>query len=289
MAQDTASTATGNLNGRALAGWLWAAMLGGCHVAPPPPPGPVPLGQVLAAVEAENKAFEDLYATGPASAQVLGALNGKLQSVGYFRRVPTQPTTELLQSALRRLAAQKGLAVKAIDVQLPAERPVPPSQKLAPGERWQPQLDDLRGVLQLRLDLVGAPKDIAAYVDSLPEQVDRLVVVTEREAFSNGAILKLEAYFERQMPAPEVQLNWPTLAERLRAAGYAEGDPALQAAPEYAKLKAQVELGQKRLPDVRRLVQISADFPRWLLRWQFFEERGRAETAVHGSQVMGLK
>ncbi|MBI5608886.1 MAG: hypothetical protein HY902_08385 [Deltaproteobacteria bacterium] len=284
-----AATATGNTTGTAIAGWLCAAILAGCQVTPPPPPGPVPLAQVLAAVERENKAFEDLHATGPASAQALGALNGKLQSIGYFRRVPAQPTTELLQSALRRLAAQKGLAIKSIDVQMPAERPVPPSQKLAPGQRWEPQLDDLRGVLQLRVDLVGAPKDIAAYIDSLPEQVDRLVVVTEREAFSNGAILKLEAYFERQLPAPEVQLAWPTLAERLRAAGYADGDPAVLAAPEYAKLKAQVELGQKRLPDVRRLVQISADFPRWLLRWQFFEERGRAETAVHGSQVMDLK
>ncbi len=289
MAKDKARPATGTRYDRVLLGSVCAAILGSCQVAPPPPPGPVPLAQVLAAVQSENKAFEDLYATGPASAQALGALNGKLQSVGYFRRVPTQPATELLQSGLRRLAAQKGLVVKSIEVQAPAERPVPPSQKLAPGERWQPQLDDLRGVLQLRMDLVGAPKDIAAYIDSLPEQVDRLVVVTERETFSNGAILKLEAYFERQLPAPEVQVSWPTLADRLRAAGYAEGDPAVQSAPEYAKLKAQVELGQKRLPDVRRLVQISADFPRWLLRWQFFEERGRAETAVHGSQVMGLK
>ena len=120
-------------------------------------------------------------------------------------------------------------------------------------------------------------------------QVDRLVIITEREVFSNGAVLKAEAYFERQLPAPEVQLAWPSLAERLRAAGYRDGDPALQNAPEFKELKKQVELGQVRLPDVRRLVQISADFPRWQLRWQFFEDRGRAEMTMHGNQIMGLQ
>jgi hypothetical protein len=272
-----------------MAAVMAAAMLSSCQVAPPPPPAPAPLAQLLTGVQNENKAFEELHASGPVAAQALGALNGKLQSVGYFRRVPAQPATELLQSALRRLAAQKGLSFKAIEIKAPADRPVPPSAKLAPGQRWEPQVDDFRGVLQLRLDISGAPKDIAAFIDSLPEQVDRLVIITEREVFSNGAVLKAEAYFERQLPAPEVQLAWPSLAERLRAAGYRDGDPALQNAPEFKELKKQVELGQVRLPDVRRLVQISADFPRWQLRWQFFEDRGRAEMTMHGNQIMGLQ
>ena len=248
---------------------------------------------LLQGVLAEHQALEAVFLSSPAAAKALGALNGKLQQQGYFRRVPTQPAVDSAEASLRQLATAKSLQVQALVVQPPAVLATPAPVKLAGGQRWQPTLDDLRGVLQFRLDLQGSPRDAAAFVDALPADVDRLVVITAREALPGGVRLMGELYYEKPLPPPELTLTWPSLADRLATAGWKELEgPALQAKlqadPKLAEFAKQVDLGHQRLPDVRRTLQITADFPRWLLRWKFFEDRAKAASAVQGARLLGL-
>lgn len=276
-----------------LMAWLLALTLLGCQhdtsvTAKGSGTARVPVSTLLATVEAEQKAMEAIFMSGPIASRELGALNGKLQSRGYFRRVPSQPAIDALQSELRMLATAKALTVQALTIDTPPDLAAVQPFKLQLGERWQPKLEALRGVLQLRLDLQGSPRDLAAFIDALPTDCERLIVVTRREELPGGATLHAEAYYERPLPQPEVQLHWPSLDERLRAAGWSPDDRAVTGDPQYAALRTQVESGPQRLAEVRRILQISSDFPRWLLRWQFFEERGKAAMAVRGAALIGL-
>lgn len=249
--------------------------------------------ELLQGVMAEQQALEAVFLSSPEAARQLGALNGQLQQRGYFRRVPAQPALDSAEASLRRLAASKALTVQALELRAPPETTAPPPVKLSAGQRWNPRLDELRGVASLRIDLQGSLRDAAGFVDALPTEVDRLVVITGREPLAGGVSLRGELYYEKPLPAPELVLQWPTLQERLKSAGWSDTEgPALQAKlkadPQLAEYAKQVELGHQRLPDVRRTLQISADFPRWLLRWKFFEERAKAATAVQGARLLGL-
>ncbi|MBM4345209.1 MAG: hypothetical protein FJ100_17705 [Deltaproteobacteria bacterium] len=262
--------------------------------APPPPAPPLTVEALIAAARKDQAAFEAIYASREGAARELAALNGKLQSTGYFRRVPARPAVESLNSQLRQLATIRLLVVKEAHVDL-AEEPTPPSAAvIKPGERWQPRLDDLRLVIPLRLDVQGSARDVARYLDDLPTQVDRLLVVqrVERRPTPAGESpivrLHLEAYCERALPQPELDLHWPGVDERIVAAGLDPSSPAVRDHPQLPVLVAQVELGQKRLPDVRRVLSITADFPRWQLRWQFAADRGAAIRAQNGAKLMGI-
>lgn len=278
---------------------LIAAAASACQPAPPPNSAADAAGKVsspdelLQGVMAEHKALEAVFLSSPAAAKALGALNGKLQQQGYFRRVPTQPALDSAEASLRQLATANSLQVQALVIDPPADSAAPAPAKLQPGQRWEPTLDQLRGVLKFRLDLQGSLRDAAAFVDALPVEVDRLVVLTSREPLPGGVRLLGELYYEKPLPPPELTLVWPPLKDRLTTAGWkvVEG-PALQAKMqadaklgEFAK---QVDIGHQRMPDVRRTLQITADFPRWLLRWKFFEERAKAATAVQGARLLGL-
>ena len=274
--------------------WIFAVVaLVGCApkspVAPPVAAKPVgTVAQVLQQVMREQAAFESIHNEGQRSAKALGTLNGKLQSRGYFRRVPAQPAVESAEGQMRTLAVKKLVVLQQVVAAPVPDTPPPAPAVIGPGQRWQPTLDDLRGVVQLRIDLGGRPEDVAAFIDGLPSEVDRLIAVTKAEPIVGGTRLLAECYYERPLPQPEIKLQWPSLAERLAAVGLKDSDPAVLADPQFATLKTQVELGQNRVPDVRRVLTISADFARWLLRWQFFEERGRAEMAVTGRRVLGM-
>lgn len=249
--------------------------------------------ELLQGVMAEHKALEAVFLSSPAAAKALGALNGKLQQQGYFRRVPTQPALDSAEASLRQLATAKSLQVQALVLDPPATGATPLPIKLEPGKRWEPTLEDLRGVLKFRLDLQGSLRDAAAFVDALPVEVDRLVVLTSREPLPGGVRLLGELYYEKPLPPPELTLVWPPLKERLITAGWKEVEgPALQAKlqadAKLAEFAKQVEIGHQRMPDVRRTLQITADFPRWLLRWKFFEDRAKVATAVQGARLLGL-
>lgn len=247
---------------------------------------PVPLAQLLAAVERENQRMVDVHGTRSGAGQLLGEVNGKLNRHGYMRRVPGDPALDGLESQLRQLAATKGLAVLAMEARalpLPASRLAP---GVRPGERWEPTLDDLRGVVALTLDLQGARDDVAAYVDALPGNVERLVVVHAAGRTSGGIRLEAEAYYERPLPRPQLDIRWPSLDERLLAAGWRPDDPKLRADPAFEPLRAQVDLGRQRLPDVRKSLQITADFPRHVLRAKFFEERAALVASTRGAELL---
>lgn len=273
--------------------------LGACQSKPTAQAAPTQAAQAKTAAEllqgvlAEHKALEAMFISSPEAARQLGALNGQMQQRGYFRRVPAQPALDSAESSLRRLAAAKALTVQSLELRPPAETTAPAPAKLAAGQRWNPSLDELRGVVALRIDLQGSLRDAAGFVDALPSEVDRLIVITSREALPGGVSLRGELYFEKPLPPPELVLQWPTLQERLKTAGWSDTDgPALQAKlkadPQLAEFAKQVDLGHQRLPDVRRTLQITADFPRWLLRWKFFEDRAKAATAVQGVRLLGL-
>jgi hypothetical protein len=252
-----------------------------------PAPGPAvrtPLADVVRAVQQDTQALQTIVASGPSVSHELGALNGKLQSRGYFRRVPAQAAVDSLQSQLRRLATSKVLTVTELQVDAPAENPIV-APRLQAGERWQPRLDDLRGVLSLRLGVQGSPKDIEAFVAALPTACDRLVVLTSSQPRAGGVLLGGEAYYERQVPQPEVTLPWPSADERLRGGGWDPRAPELAAIPEVAVLRKAVEDATPQLAEARRILTITADFPRWLLRWQFFEERSKAVLSVQAAAL----
>ncbi len=257
-----------------------------------PPPAQVsaiariPLARLLDGVVAENKRMEDIHASSYGSGILLGQLNGKLQSHGYFRRVPTDSALDGLESQLRQFAVDKLLTVTRVEKHMVPGGPTPAPVPLKAGQRWQPTVAQLRGVAQVSLDLQGATKDVAAFIDALVQSIERLVVVTGASAIEGGVRLTLETYFERELPPPQVDIRWPTLEERLTAAGWDANDSKLQVDPLYTELKKEVLLGRQRLPDVRRTLQITADFPRWLLRYQFFEERAAAAAAVRGADLL---
>jgi hypothetical protein len=265
-----------------------------CQPAPPTPaalphasqPARVPLQTVLDTARAENKRMENIHDSAYGTGILLGQLNGKLQSHAYFRRIPNDRALEGVESQLRQLAVDKGLTVSRLEKHVDPAPPQTAAVTLKPGERWQPTLDQLRGVVQLSVDIQGGAKDIVGYIDALPQAVERLVVVNGASAVPGGVRLMAEAYFERELPAPQIDIRWPTLEDRLDAAGWDAKDAKLLADPVYAELKKEVDLGRVRLPDVRRTLQISADFPRWLLRARFFEEKANAALAVRGQAIL---
>ncbi|MSQ83487.1 MAG: hypothetical protein EXR77_11470 [Myxococcales bacterium] len=255
---------------------------------PPPPPPPLTLSQLVTAVAKEQTAFETIHASAQVAARELGVLNGKLQSIGYFRRIPAQPSVEALDAQLRQLAVHRLLIVKGMHVDV-GEAQTPTAQTvLQAGERFAPTVDELRAVLRIQLDLQGAARDIAKYIDILPDNVDRLLVVVGKQSLGGDTRVLLEAYYERPLPPPEVRLVWPSLPERLAAAGLNPQDPLLIKDLKYLELQKQVELGQNRVADVRRVLAIAADFPRWQLRWQLFADRAAAVRAMNGNKIMGL-
>lgn len=246
-----------------------------------------PVRDLLAQAQSELAQLEAIQMTQQDSAQALGALNGKLQSRGYFRRVPTSPATETLESNLRAIAVDKLLALDRVDLRMAPAPPPPEPVVVRPGQTWQPTLDDLRGIVHLSLDLRGRLEDAAAFIQALPSQCERLVVVTGTESLPGGVRLMAEAYYEHDLPPPRVEIVWPPLEERLRAGGWDPKDPALARNPDFGRLKAAVELGRERLPSVRHTLQITSDFPRWLLRAKFFEERATAAMATRGDLLLG--
>lgn len=247
-----------------------------------------PLAAVLADVRHEVAALDSVLETATATARALGALNGKLQSRGYFRRVPMGTAVDTLDSHLRALATDRMLTVAAFEARdLDPPRPPPPRPRLIPGVSWEPELADLRRTLTLHLALLGRPQDVAQFVNLLPTRVERLVVITGSEAIPGGVRLVGEAYFEHDLPPPEVDFAWPPLDVRLRAAGIDPKDPALPKDLDWTALQYADAEGRAKTPDARGIMQIAADFPRWLLRAKHFEDRAAAAVAVRGELLLG--
>lgn len=256
-------------------------------VAVPAAVAPQPVARILADAQRDLDAMQAIYDSGMRSGSVLGQLNGTLQSRAYFRRVPTAPALESLESGVRALAVQKLLLVVGFSAVPDPPPPQVPQVRLAAGQRWQPTPEHLTGTVQVRIDLQGAPRDAAGFIQALPGGLERLLIITGSEAIPGGVRLLGQAFFERELLPPEIEVHWPTLEDRLRAAGHDPAHPALELDPAYLALQQAVVQGRQRLPDVRHALKITADFPRWLLRARLFEERSLAAMAVRGEMLLG--
>lgn len=247
---------------------------------------PIGLDKVLAATEAEFAASEQLLMQHGDAARELGRINASFQSVGYFRRVTTDPAVHGLESNLRALAERSGLRLHKLGTQIDPP-PVVKTRALKPGEVWQPELEELRGVVHLTIDLIGSPPQVAAFINRIVAEVERLVIISGSEDIPGGVRLFGEAYFEHHIVAPKIELIWPTLRQRLVAAGHDPADPKLAQDPSYPRLKELVDAGRGRLPEVIGALKVVSDFPRWHLRRAFFEDRSMVASGMRGEQILG--
>jgi hypothetical protein len=236
---------------------------------------------------AEVTALRAVIGEGAANGRVLGEANGKLQRVAYFRRVPSHPAREALQAELRRSAERAGLRVERLaiddDPRGTAEQEAP---LLRPGERWRVDRGRLIGRLPLQIVLRGAPAAIAAWIDALPTAIERLVLLRQASRVGEAVALQGEAFFERALPAPKVGLDWPPLAEWLRAAGHAPEGASVRAAPGFAALEQAVRIGRELTPDARLVLLSAADLPRWPARAAALAELSAAVAAVKGPALL---
>ena len=252
----------------------------------PLPGKAIPPAELLAGVQQELAAMRRILDRGAEGAKALGKMNASFQRRGYFRRVPTGPALAGMRADLRRLATETELRMVGLDAV-----PSPPRQQrdtvLTAGKRWEPKLDDLRGVVQLTMDLQGLPPYVAAFINRLPGAVERMILVTGDESIPGGVRLMAEAYYEHPRQAQDVTLAWPTLRERLLTAGWDPADPALKSEPAMAPLRKAVAQGRMLVPQVRAALKVVSDFPRWMLREAFFEERSMRVASVRGEILLG--
>lgn len=276
--------------------WVGLALGGLSLVGCPSPPAQEPTGatqakplaiaELLKQATLENERMVDLHGTAVGTGGLLGEMNGKMQSHGYFRRVPMDPALDAMDSQIHQAAAANQLQILQYQARVAPISPLPPVVHLQPGQRWLPTLDQLRGMIELRMEIQGRRQDLVAFIDTLPNQVERLIVPGSATWQGGTLTMQAQAYYERSLQAPQVDIRWPGLEERLKDAGWNPQDPQVIADPLLAQLKDQLELGRKRLPDIRRTLTTSADFPRWLLRHDFFEERAAAALAVRGEALL---
>ncbi|MCO4763531.1 MAG: hypothetical protein KC502_18585 [Myxococcales bacterium] len=258
--------------------------------APPPPPKPIPVAKLLEGVQTELAKMQKLYDLRARSGRLLATLNGKLQSRGFSRRVPSQPAEPALASDLRSHATALGLRVTDWKVHV-RKMPAVPAKgpNLGPAELWATGAKDLRGVVDARISLVGPRPAIVGFIDRIPNHVERAVLVTGQSPLPNGITLHMQAFYERVQPRPQMVLKWPTLEDRLEAAGWKLNDPALPKDPSYRKLHEAVKQGRARIPDLRGVMNVAADFPRWFARAELLDELTGKILEVHASEVLKTK
>lgn len=258
---------------------------------PAGPAAPIPLAQVQDAVARDLWSIADMVGLRQTMAQRLSKMNGMLHKRAYFERVPEGPQLDNLERTLRRVATKNAIELVRMEA-LAGETPPPCATRLRGDERWAPTMEQLFGRLDLRLHVKGSEVLIARFIDALPEQVNRLVIVAGREAVDGEEMILLaEAWFERKCPVPTVEVGWPTLAERLVAGGWQANSPALQQAlqsREGKALAAQIEAARSDAEKASQVIKIGVDFPRWLARWKLITSRGEAAMAVRGRAILGL-
>ncbi len=266
-----------------------AAVAAACATAtapPPPPPKPIPLQTLATSMQAEIDLMQRIFDLRLRAGKLLAQQNAKLQKRGFSRRVPANPTLPALESNLRTHAEALKLAVSGWEAKIRPPSALPKSRTLQVAEIWQAQTEEIHGVIDARITLSGDMKAIVQYVDLLPKHVERAVVVTGHTPLTGGVRLILEAFYERQPPAPKVQLRWPALEDRLEAAGWKADDPKLKTDPAWPTLEKLDKLGRARTPDVRSVMAVANDFPRWSARAALFNSLAERISKVRGVGVL---
>ncbi|MEY3013290.1 MAG: hypothetical protein RIT45_2025 [Pseudomonadota bacterium] len=285
-------------------GALLAGLLG-CTTAPPstpappaaappaaPPAAPAVTPLALAAIRTrvteEVTAMQAIGNDARLGGVRLGESNRRLQRAGYFRRIPSHPTPAALRSNLQAAAQQAGVVLSKLEItDDPRGNEPVPGPELRPGERWTPDREALLGRLELELHVRGERGALVDFIEKLPHRVERLVLLRGHRPGSDGTTVLLgEAYFERTLEPPKVQLDWPPLADWLRAAGHDPDAATTRALPGYAELAAAVAAGRELAPDIRAVLLSAADLPRWTARAQLYDRLGQAAAAIRGDALL---
>lgn len=246
----------------------------------------VPIAKLLAQAEADLDKMSKIWELDFDTGRLLGKLNGDFQRRGYFSRIPSAPSLAPLESSLRGIASRNALILQRLGSDVPKLDPLP-APELAPGERWRPSDAELWGTIKLEIDLQGPVSSVARFIDDLAARSERLIVIIGDQSIPGGVRLMGKCWFERGTAMPKLVLPWPELEERLRAAGYDPADTKLAADPQVIRLRSVIDQGRQRIADVRNTLTVAADFPRWLARERFFEEKSVKATSMRGAVILG--
>lgn len=247
---------------------------------------PVPLLRLAEAAETELGAMGEILGTERETRASVGAVNAALVKSGLGRGLPVQPAPEDAEACFRSSALARGLHIARIDSKVPALT-APLQSTLHAGERWQLRPTDLLGQVDLEVIVNGPLPSIAALIDDVG-QCTRVVAVRHVKVNANEAALTAVAWFEHNLPAPELEIRWRSLDERLLAAGWKPADPALAKDPLLPRLKAAVDAGREQLPKVRNILAITAEIPRWMLRTKQLLILRDEVMRIQGKLLLGL-
>ncbi len=247
---------------------------------------PIPLEVLAHGAEQEFGAMLEVLDSERPTRVALGAVNATLVTSGLARGLPSLPAPEDAEACFRDAAASRGLEISSIQSQVPELVP-PVDSKLKPGQRWQVKRDDLLGRISVNVVVNGPLPAIASMIDEIAT-CKRLVAVRTAKVQGSTVRLAADAWFERNLAAPELDVRWRSLDERLTAAGWKPDDPALAKDPAYARLKAAVDAGRGQLPRARNLMKTGVELPRWITRARELITLKQEIMQIHGAKLLGL-
>ena len=250
------------------------------------PPKPIPVAELARAAERELGALLEILQSEAVTRAAMGAVNSTLVKSGLARGLPNLPAPEDAEACFRTAAASRGLQISSAKSQVPAL--VTPTQStLKPGERWQVKREELLGKVTLEIVVNGPLPSVAALVDEV-SQCYRIVAVRTAKVAGGSVTLTADAWFERNLATPELDLRWRSLDERLTAAGWKADDPALAKDPAFAQLKSAVDAGREQLPRARALLKTTVELPRWITRTRELVLLKQEVLQIHGAKLLGL-
>ena len=247
---------------------------------------PIPLEVLAHGAEQEFGAMLEVLDSERPTRVALGAVNATLVTSGLARGLPSLPAPEDAEACFRDAAASRGLEISSIQSQVPELVP-PADSKLKPGQRWQVKRDDLLGRISVNVVVNGPLPAIASMIDEIA-LCKRLVAVRTAKVQGSTVRLAADAWFERNLAAPELDVRWRSLDERLTAAGWKPDDPALAKDPAYARLKAAVDAGRGQLPRARNLMKTGVELPRWITRARELITLKQEIMQIRGGKLLGL-
>ncbi len=251
------------------------------------PKKPIQIELLARAAEKEVGAMLEVLNSDRATRAAMGAVNGALVRSGLARGLPNQPATDDAETCFRNAAANRGLQITSVKSRIPELAPSKPRQ-LQPGQRWDIKREELIGTISVEVVVEGPLPSVAALIDEVG-QCNRIVAVRSATVVGNAVTLKADAWFERSLETPELDLRWRSLDERLMAAGWKPNDPAVAKDPELGHLKAAVDFGREQLPRVRNLMKTTVELPRWILRARELIVLKQEVLQIQGAKLLGLK
>lgn len=266
----------------ALVSILAACTAGEDEAALRPAQTPIPLAELAGVAEREVGVLLEIEGDKRSAKVARTALESALIQSGLANGTTALPSPDDAFTCLRSAAANRGLQITSTRSVAP---PVVQAKvaKLKPGDRWQPRFEDLVGKMQLELAVSGPRPGIAGLIDDVA-QCERLIIVRTAKIADETVTLTAEAWFQRSFAAPELELRWKSLGERLIAAGWKPNDPALMRDPAFARLKAAVDAGRELLPTARETLNAGAE-----LSGRIVQARGLIALKMEVMQVRGAK